>query len=287
MLDDLDALAALARAKTMTRAATELRISQSAVSKRIASLEERTGADLVEPAGRCVRLTEAGERLLARTMPLVAELRRAVDASADSGRAEITLGVSESILSSWGPSLLAAVRRRLPALALQLHAHRGPVAVERVRAGEYTAALIAGEVAAADLATDDLGREEMVLVGAGRLRRPCTLDILTVERASTTWPAIERELGGCAEAGITLRVVATVESFAAVIRLAQSGFGIGLAPRGLAEALAPGAVVRLPPPRLSRPIRLCYHKSARGRPVFDPFRAHIARALRGRRGLRC
>ncbi|MGW0451189.1 LysR family transcriptional regulator, partial [Streptosporangium sandarakinum] len=47
------------------RAAVELSISQQALSKRIAALESRLGARLLDRGGQGVRLTEAGRRFLA------------------------------------------------------------------------------------------------------------------------------------------------------------------------------------------------------------------------------
>ena len=55
MMDNLEALMALAECGTMSRAALRLSITQSAVSKRIANLQSQLGKRLVErsgPAGR-------------------------------------------------------------------------------------------------------------------------------------------------------------------------------------------------------------------------------------------
>ena len=49
MIDRFDALAALQSSGTMGSAASALRITQSAISKRIASLEREVGVKLVEP----------------------------------------------------------------------------------------------------------------------------------------------------------------------------------------------------------------------------------------------
>lgn len=291
MLELLDALAALDRAGTMTRAATDLRVSQSAVSKRIAALEDELGVELVEPHGRRVRLTAAGEQLLARTRPLVAELRRALDVSMDAASGELVVGVSESILGSWGPAVLERVQRRQPGLSLALHAHRGPVAIDRVRSGEYAVALVAGLVGGSDLAVDLLGSEEMVLVARPdarpRLGRGAVVDVLSIEPVSTTWRAIEPDLQRLARDRLTIRVTATVESFTAVVQLARAGFGVGLAPRAMATALAlPGEIVCLPPPRLRRPVQLCYRKSALARPLVSGFRDRLTSAIAADRALR-
>ena len=56
-------------------ASTALRISQSAVSKRIAALERYYDRDLIERHGRRVVLTHHGTRLVERVTPLLSELR--------------------------------------------------------------------------------------------------------------------------------------------------------------------------------------------------------------------
>ena len=70
MFANLEALAALAKEGTMSRAALVLKISQSAVSKRIHSLEDELGRTLLEARGRRVHLTPFACRLLETSQPL-------------------------------------------------------------------------------------------------------------------------------------------------------------------------------------------------------------------------
>ena len=57
LLEGLETLCLLASEGTMAKVASRLYINQSAVSKRIAQLEQRLGKKLVEPDGRQIRLT--------------------------------------------------------------------------------------------------------------------------------------------------------------------------------------------------------------------------------------
>ncbi len=61
MIEYFEALDALDRQSTTAAAGTILRISQSAVSKRIAALESRLGYAVIERRGRGVELTPAGQ----------------------------------------------------------------------------------------------------------------------------------------------------------------------------------------------------------------------------------
>lgn len=68
------------------RAAVELSISQQALSKRIAALEARLGARLLDRGGQGVRLTEAGRRFLAPARQALAAGDLAVAAVRDERR---------------------------------------------------------------------------------------------------------------------------------------------------------------------------------------------------------
>ncbi len=78
-LDDLAAFAVVARARSFTRAATELRLSTSALSYTIKKLETRLGLRLLQRNSRSVSVTEAGEKLLRRLAPALAEIAGAID----------------------------------------------------------------------------------------------------------------------------------------------------------------------------------------------------------------
>jgi DNA-binding transcriptional LysR family regulator len=63
-LDDLAAFLTVAMARSFTRAAAQLGISQPALSAKITALEERLGVRLLTRTTRSVSTTEAGERLV-------------------------------------------------------------------------------------------------------------------------------------------------------------------------------------------------------------------------------
>ncbi|WP_437915842.1 LysR family transcriptional regulator [Sorangium sp. So ce302] len=75
MMDRLEALrlfSRLAERGSFSAAARDLKIKQSTASKWIAELEAQFGASLVERTTRSVRVTEAGQRLMARARELLA-----------------------------------------------------------------------------------------------------------------------------------------------------------------------------------------------------------------------
>jgi len=287
MIDQIEALASLAEHGTMHAAALRLRISQSAVTKRLDALESALGVRLRERTGRRVRLTPAALRLLERARPLLAELRLAVAGERSAGGGWLVLGVSESILASWGPRVLADLGKRCPELHFRLNAHRSPVAVDLVRSGEYMLALVAGdEQASGELARRTLFAEEMTIVPSGLrklvLRRGSVFSVMSIEPSSASGRALRAPLGRLSrERGIRLEPDVTLQSYTAVVQLARAGFGHGLVPKPLALALGvpSSALVALPAPGVHRPIQLVGRSATLARDPAEPFLAALPGAL--------
>lgn len=257
MLSYIEALEALSQSGTMVEAATLLRISQSAISKRIASLEARVGKKLIEKTGRRVQLTPHALHLLTQLKPVLSEFRSILGAKIKSDSGVISLGVSESILNSWGAELLHKICKGWPELKLEVHTHRSPVVVDRVAAGEYQLGLIAGNADnSSSLRAIELLREPMVLIPKNLGRIPSKwngVGIITIESRSGTWGAIERR---CNDMGLI--VERQLESFFAVVQMSRAGFGHGLVPLGACTALGINkkSVHIFSTAKLSRPVCL-------------------------------
>ncbi len=283
MLANLEALSALSETGTMTRAATRLRITQSAVSKRIATLEIETGQKLIEPIGRRVRLTPAGMRLLEKTRPFLTALKDAIADNVPAQGGRIVIGISESILCSWGPKLLAQVRTTIPDLEFTVNTHRSPVVIDQVRSGEYMLALCTSEQRdTPELKTELLYEEPMVIVPSNLepidLNTQTTLSVLTIEPHSVTWRCLARRLREQAHTWpFKLEVAQTVQSFASIAQMACAGLGHGLVPIGVAQALAvpTNTLIHFPPPRLTRPISLVGRSSTMASPLIKTFHQAI------------
>jgi len=245
MIEALETLLVLRESGTMYQAATRLRLTQPTVSKRIAALSAELGIPLLEPVGRMIRLTPEAELLLERTAPLLGELRQALSLPrAERPPRKLTLGVSESILASWGPQALQKAAKKLPDHELEIHAHRSPRVLDRVRTHELMLGLCAGvSENSSDLHAEKVRDEPLVLIPGQngkplRLQRGTHLEVVTIEKGSATWNSLEQRLKRLQkERGITLRATRELESFSAVVQLARAGFGHGLAPIGIAQAL--------------------------------------------------
>lgn len=78
-LSILAAFLAVAEERSFTRAGKRLGVSPSAMSHAIRGLEENVGVRLLSRTTRSVAPTEAGERLLARLRPGLADIQEALD----------------------------------------------------------------------------------------------------------------------------------------------------------------------------------------------------------------
>ena len=247
----------------MSRAAVRLRVSQSAVSKRIDALEGRTGAPLVERAGRSVRLTPHGEHLVATVAPLCAQIRSAL--STETRGRPVVIGSSPALLSSWLPGALAAARDEAE-VRVEIHSHRGPAVVERLRSGLVDVAVVVDAGLPSDVSVDRLAEEPMVVVG-GSDDDPLPSRLWLIETASLTWMAIERRLSR-----LQLEPIGRVESFSTLVQLARAGFGPALVPLGIAEAMS---APRRPFHGLTRPIALAGRPGVLARPDVAALRAAL------------
>ena len=166
MLEGIDALIALERFGTVSEAAVRLRLTQSAISKRIQALQRTVGVRLVERDGRRVRLTAQAIDLLERARPLVADLRALAGPVPNAAGAHFSLALADSIASSWGPAVIGRALEALPGISVRLHAHRSVLLIENVRLGRYHIGLSTDAPAAKDLIHYPVVDEPMVLVSA-------------------------------------------------------------------------------------------------------------------------
>jgi len=108
---------AAAEAESVSRAAQELGISQSAITAAIQALEYETGASLFVRHAKGVRLTHEGHQLALharRIMAAVADARRAVSARPEAMSGDLNLGVTHMVSGYYLADLLARFRRGFP-----------------------------------------------------------------------------------------------------------------------------------------------------------------------------
>ena len=278
MIENLETLVTLSKTGTMMETSTVLKISQSAVSKRIAVLERYYDRPLIERDGRRVVLTHHGTRLVEKVTPLISELRSVFLEGNALRKGKIIMGVSEAILCSWGPRLFADVRTQMPEVEFSFHAQRSPIVLDRIRSGEYMVGICTGSPDSdTDLQSEVIRLEPMVIVPSALQKLSykvgAELDVITIESRSGAWRSIEDDMRR-----LKLRRSVSLESFFAVGQMALAGFGHGLVPAGVARTLgiAESKLIALDAAGLNRPVRFVARKSMFSRPLVQNFYRAVA-----------
>jgi len=120
----LHAFLAVADSGSFTGAAEKLFLTQPAISKRIAQLEEQLGARLFDRIGRQVHLTEAGRALLPRARQVIRDLEdmgRAIGSLSADVSGTLRIGTSHHIGLHRLPPVLRQFSRQYPQVQLDIH----------------------------------------------------------------------------------------------------------------------------------------------------------------------
>ncbi|ABU69918.1 LysR family transcriptional regulator [Vibrio campbellii] len=143
LLEGIETLLVLSKAKTMSRTGSLLYISQSAVSKRIANLEKKLGKKLVEPSGRTIKLTPDGMALIENIGPSFNELRGLIYEQQElEDTSLITLDSSKSLVAGYLGKTIGDYLKQDQYLTITTN--HSPRIVERVQSGKATIGLCAG-----------------------------------------------------------------------------------------------------------------------------------------------
>ncbi len=144
-ISDLQAFVGVAEAGSFSQAAEALYLTQPAVSKRIAALEQELGARLFDRIGRTTVLTEAGHSLLDHAYRILAEVedsRRAIANLDQQIRGTLKLASSHHIALHRLPAVLKHFVQRYPDVRPELSFMDSEQACRAVEQGEQELALI-------------------------------------------------------------------------------------------------------------------------------------------------
>src|SRR5918996_3101503 len=120
-LRQLRYLDAVARRRSFTQAALDIRIAQSALSQQVGRLERELGVELLRRTTRRVEVTEAGELVLARARRALAEadgVRADVDALRGLVRGTLRIGGVPPVGPVRPAALIADFTRAHPGVAI-------------------------------------------------------------------------------------------------------------------------------------------------------------------------
>jgi LysR family transcriptional regulator, glycine cleavage system transcriptional activator len=133
-LDLLRGFEAAARYLSFTRAAEEMFLTQSALSRQIGALEEQLGTPLFERRHRELRLTDAGQILWVTARSILDELAQAVARiRRDQATQPLTVSTNQPFASLWLIPRLSRFRGRHPEIDVFISADNRIVDLDRER----------------------------------------------------------------------------------------------------------------------------------------------------------
>ncbi|MGE8393595.1 LysR family transcriptional regulator [Pseudomonas sp. BIGb0427] len=237
-----------------TQAAQTLHISQSAVSKQVAQLEQDLGVPLLERQGSQLHLTAAGKIVLERgeaMLRLRQELLSELDDLSQLARGELRLGLPLLGSDALFARLFAEYRRRYPNISVQLFEGGSRSVEQAVLSGELE---LGGSLTPSDPAfayqpfcnepLDALLPTEHPLAAAGQVSLAQLADtpFLLYQRS---FVLNDRLLGACQQLGFTPREGGRSGQADFLAALVAAGQGVVLLPSVVARGLERPGVVRL------------------------------------------
>ncbi len=144
-IDGLRAFIAVTEHGSFSQAAQQLFLTQPAISKRIAALEQQLNAPLFDRIGRQVVLTEAGRTLLPRAKQLIQDMedaRRAVENLSGEVSGTLRIGSSHHIGLHRLPPVLREYAKRYPKVQLDLRFVDSETAWQQVLNGDLELGLL-------------------------------------------------------------------------------------------------------------------------------------------------
>jgi DNA-binding transcriptional LysR family regulator len=245
-LNLLQALEALLAERNVTRAAARLRLSQPALSARLARLRDLLGDPLLLPAQRGMTPT-------ARALELEAPLRQALDSlralvarqsrfHAATARLTVAVAASDYVQHSVLIDFVLALRPVAPRIRVALRTLDGATIGNQMAAGEIDLALMTAETAPRELRRRVLFEEHYVAIA--RRAHPKVRTPLTIEQFCALDHVLVSPRGGGFTGATDRLLAASGRSRNVVVSAAHFLFVPEIIARSDLVALVPARLVR-------------------------------------------
>src|SRR5688500_15197900 len=160
-------VAAVAASGSVTRAASDVHLTQSALSHQLRDIESRLGTALFLRVGKRMMLTPAGERLLRSADEVLATIERTEDAIRHLGGAKrgvLRLTTACYTCYHWLPALLKRYRQAHPHVDVRIDAAATTQPLPHLLEGRLDLAIVSDPVRDRRIVIRPLFDDEMVVI---------------------------------------------------------------------------------------------------------------------------
>ncbi len=285
--------------RSVTRAATRLHVTPSAISNALARLRATFDDPLLVRSGRSLVLTPRAAALAPQLAEAVAAMARVVESQSSFEPARtsrrFTLACSDAEQISEVPRIAAAFARQLPQAGLRIISVDQLEAMGGLGSSEVDAVIAPAPAGGSDLHSADLYEEQGVLVvrkGHPHVRRRMSkqqfntlrhIDILLALGGPGIGHGIVEKF--LASHGLQRDIAIAVPSFAAAAAIAAQTDWVAGMPRRMATVFVrqlPLVTVAMPVPTVRFRIQIVWHNRTHHDPGAQFFRTLVQDAVRRR-----
>ncbi len=276
--EDLCILADLLEGESLTAIARHMHITQPAISQRLQKLNSVFETDILERAGRHVRLTTQGKAIATRAAAAIHIMQELKPAEQHT---VINIGTRAEVGRSWlGPALLA-LRKSQPNITIHCHFGSGEEIIRLLGVGQLDAILTSAPITLHEYQAFELKEEPYVFLAssaiADSINRFTMLHHHTLIEHDRSFPFL-RYLHPNDRAKLRFADVWFLGSTVLMLEAIIGGHGIGIVPEYLARsALESGLLQRIPlKVKLeSDSFRLIYRRSRNIEPSMRQLAEHM------------
>ncbi|MDE2264069.1 MAG: LysR family transcriptional regulator [Gammaproteobacteria bacterium] len=277
----VQAFIAIAMRRNFRRAAVELHITQTALSRRLQTLEAYLGVKLIERTTRSVELTRTGADFLPRAQRLLGELETSLTDIRETGKAmrgSATIACVPSIGARYLPRVIQQYSAAYPENRITIHDHSSFGVAEAVLRREAEFGINVTGSHDAGLASVPLARDRFVLI--------CRGDHPLAARRRVSWAQLQPHLlifpGSLSANRPVLELALTAERLRlrTYYEVQHSSTALGLVAEGVGVAVVPGLAVQKEAYPKIRVVPLVEPAVARSLVLIAPRNAHLSPAAR-------
>ena len=269
----------VSRLGSISRAALELGIEQSTITRHISKLESDIGVRLFHRSGRGVVLTDTGRVFLERAQDVVLALERARSSASQllgNGPGQIVIAAQPTIAWQVFGKLGHALSARFPDAKLRFMEGLGHQLVNWLVEGKIDVALLYVPTQAHVVDFDELLKEPLYCVAAPDFSLPSgKLDMAALLSLPMVLPSTQHGLRGLMQSmaqqeGLPLNVAVECDgSIAVTKRLVEAGHGCTILPLAAVAREREAGQLRAIPVEDVRLLRTVAIATARNRPMVD------------------